>query len=204
MLPIMSFGQKVTVTADKMNDLYKGCNNPLTVVVENHDCSEVIAKSDNGSLNGSDCIYNYFNSDSTSKWTRIFVGIKKDTLINWVDTLSFRLKNIPLPTVYWGARKGGEVSKNVFLASTLLTLDYWGIDGEFDYYPIKEFSIKIFRKDSLIFENNNIDGCKLTPTITKFVQMSCNTGDIINFHNIIAIGPDKTKSYLNEINLTLK
>jgi len=44
------YSQTVSISPTKMNVLYLGVDNPLEIVVENHDCSEIIVKAWRGNL----------------------------------------------------------------------------------------------------------------------------------------------------------
>lgn len=58
--------QHAVVSADKMNVLYSGIDNPVQIAVENCSCKNVVATVTNGSLTGEGCHY-IFRSNNIGK-----------------------------------------------------------------------------------------------------------------------------------------
>jgi hypothetical protein len=200
LLPILSFSQKISISADKMDILYIGVDNPISIAIDNHNCDEIAVKSSNGNITGSNCHYKFYCEDTLLTKSSIIVGLIKDSIITWIDTFKFRLKLIPDPIVFNSNPKFNNRDIIHFFTNAGLIPVMKDFDFEVNF-TINNYSIMILRNNSVIFQESGLKGNKITSEIDDFLVDKCKSGDIIFFYDIIAVGPDKIKRLLNNIKL---
>jgi hypothetical protein len=87
--------QFVSVSCDKMNVLYIGVDNPITVAVSNYDVSKIFVKVDSGIISGENGHYNW----KVFRHTPFGASISIYTKINGMDSLLekfiYRVKRVP-------------------------------------------------------------------------------------------------------------
>jgi len=120
LLTLYLYSQTATVTADKMNVFYKGVDNPMTVVVENYACKDIVVKTDVGEIKGDGCHYYYHTKDSTASNAKVYVGVLTNSVINWIDTINVRLKLVPDPTTRIGGVYGGLLQQEELLQALMI------------------------------------------------------------------------------------
>ena len=183
LLSFSSSGQKITVSADRMNVVYMGVINPLTIVSDSYPCDQLIVTTDNGEIEKNDyCSYSYMpQKDGTSK---ISVFNSKKQLIN--ETI-FRVKRIPNPIIQINGHNNGEIKKNVLVASLGITTMLTGFD--FDArFVVMHFKIELIQNNQITF-SREIDGPRFNEEIINAFK-SLNNGDRMLISNITAKGPD--------------
>jgi hypothetical protein len=197
----LGFGQIVGVAVEKMNVLYKGIYNPLTISVESHSCKEIVVKTSNGVITGSNGKYNFMPKDSAGKSseTYLYVGIKSGSTVKWIDTLKFRVKRIPDPVPMIANISGGYISKAVLIAAACIIPTLQNFDFDLSFV-ITSYTMTMNVKGDLI--EKNAVGNKLTADMFAMINAAA-TGTKIYFENIKAICPDGTPRSLSSINLKL-
>lgn len=196
------FPQTATVTPDNFNVFYKGVDNPITVVVENCPCKDVVVKPSVGYIYGKGCHYYYkTRSDTTSTEVKIYVGELKGNDTNWIETIDYRLHLVPDPTPYIGNLEGGWIAKDLLCISGGITPRH--SFGDFSY-TVTSYSIKISRNDSVLFKFENYVGPKFENDFIKFIKENCISNDDLVFYNIIAMGKDGLHRKLTEMRFRMK
>ncbi len=203
-LTIQLYSQTAAVMPDQMNVFYKGCFNPITVVLENCSCKDIVVKTSVGEISGKGCHYNIWGFDSASHIDKVYVGILKNDVVYWIDSLYFRLKIVPDPIPYlYGLNyglKGGMIDKELLCdADGILPK----IDGFETSFMITSYSVEISRKDSVMFKSDIIGG-RFTPLLIEFIMGYCSSNDDVKFYNIMARGKDGLHRKLNEMRFKLK
>lgn len=193
--------QTATVSVDNLNVFYKGCYNPITVVVENCSCKDIVIKASAGEISGEGCHYTIGMFDTTSKIDTINVGILKNGIVNWIGTFYYRLKIVPDPTLYIGGKKGGMIDKELLCNAGGIIPK---IDGFETSFMIISYSVEISRKDSVMFKLEQINGGRFTPDLIEFTKEYCSSNDEVKFYNIIVKGKDGLRRKLNEMNFIVK
>lgn len=189
--------QTATVTQDNLDVFYKGMDNPITVVVENCSCKDIVVKPSVGNISGKGCHYNYIITyDTTSTKVKIYIGVLKENDTNWIETFDYRLHIVPDPTPYIGNLKGGWITKDLLFNSGRITPRY--SFGDFSFMVLS-YSIKIYRNDSVLFKSENYVGPIFYIDFIKFIQENCISNDDIMFYNIIARGRDGYHRKLTEM-----
>ncbi|MEI8202117.1 MAG: hypothetical protein WCH34_03840 [Bacteroidota bacterium] len=208
-------GQTVSVSATKMNLFYNGLPNPFKVVVENQDCNNIVVKATKGEIEGKECEYIYRFVDSTvnSTTTKIYVGINRKKTINWIDSVEYRINKLPdpTPTINWKMisiirehglkyyqENSGDENYTLGIINEQLNFDYML------YIPVIQYSIKIIRQDSVIFENKQIFGAKIMKNIVDKYLIAGKAGDMVIVYDIISQAPDGGKRRYDKLEYQLK
>lgn len=173
-----SYTQVIAFGADKMNVLYIGVDNPITVVAENTDCSKIKLTAKNLTLSGSDCKYvarveNIGNASITV--TYMLNGKIKNTVGE------FRVKHLPLPIFKVGT---GQKRLPLFAlkAQEFVRADLENCDIDLNF-SIDSFSVSIFSKETSTNKKVKNVGNKISND-TKELFYSLNPGEEILFTDI--------------------
>jgi hypothetical protein len=201
-----AYQQVVTVSNDKMNLLYKGISNPLTIVVEDYPCNKTIAKSDCGILKllYDSCHYEFYADSSCSYLTTIQVGIIDSGKTKWIGSKPFRVKPIYDPTATYAGTTGGHIEKQKLLSGDKIIPVMKDWDAEI-YFIVNNYSLSITRNDSLVTNETNLIGDKVSSNTKVYSELEKTvSNDIVLLYNISVTGPDKIIRILNEIKLIVK
>lgn len=139
---IRAYAQHVTVSADKMNIAYIGVSNPISVSADSVACDEIILKTDNGTIAGAGCDYNYMPGIPGN--ARIEVYTKRGNILKKIYEYPLRAKKVPPPTISVAGKTGGFISRTQLTRSP----GPESIIPDFDYdfrYIITSFTITITR-----------------------------------------------------------
>jgi len=172
------------VSPDKMNVLFIGVPNPVSVSAPGVAKSDLRVTMSNGSLNGSNGTYTAtVNSPGDATITVSGqVGGKTMTL----GSTLFRIKRIPDPKAQFAGKSSGATSAANLKAQDRLfaKLENFYFDTRFD---VVRFTMYIFkpRQDAVIL---NSSGSELTPAM-KSALNTISPGSKIVFSNILAKGP---------------
>ena len=196
-----SFSQIVGVAVEKMNVFYKGFSNPITISIENHSCKEIVVKTSNGLITGSNGKYNFMPKDSAGKSseTELYVGIKSGTTVKWIDTLKYRVKRIPDPVPMIAGMSGGVIAKSLLVTAACIIPVLQNFDFDLSFI-ITSFVMTMNIKGDLI--EKYAVGNKLTADMITLISAAA-TGTKVYFENIKATCPDGTTRSLSSINLKI-
>lgn len=187
------------VSADKMNVLYIGVPNPVSVSAPGISKDKIRLSMTGGSVSGANGQYNI----NVSTVGKAMITVSAEIAPGKVQTLStseFRMKRIPDPKVKFAGKSGGKLSTVAFRSQNRLfaALDNFDFDAKFD---IERFSLIIVKPRS------GGDATVLTTTgsgLSAPMQQAMaqlTPGSRVIFDNIIATGPDKQKRQLDALTL---
>ncbi len=199
-----TFSQSVSVEREGMNVLYQGIENPVSVAVENHRCSEILVKAEHGKIEKSeeDCSYKYKIEDCSINSTKIFVGVKNGNSINWIDTLEHRIKHLPTPGPYIaGVFDQDSIEKNRILAAYKVST-MWINCGPNVQFDVRSFHVEIRRNKKVTYERN-VEGARIDDELkTEFKKLQKD--DIVYFTEIKTKKDEEFCWQPNSIQITLK
>ncbi|SDE43946.1 gliding motility-associated protein GldM [Mucilaginibacter pineti] len=182
------------VSPDKMNVLYIGVPNPVSVSAPGVPTSSLNVHMDNGSLSGS--AGHYTATVSAIGHTKITVTGEKGMVLGATD---FRIKRIPDPKPQFAGKSGGNTSAANIRAQdrVFAQLDGFDFDAKFN---VTHFTLIIVkpRQDAIIIPGNGAD-------ISGAMRTALNTvtpGTTVIFKDIIAVGPDRSPRSLDPIVLS--
>lgn len=186
------------VSPDKMNVLYIGVDNPLSVSAAGTPTDKVKVSMTGGSLSGSGGKYNArVSSPGTAR-----ISISAEVAPGKIQTLStteFRVKRIPDPIAKFAGKTGGSMATVALKAQNAIfaKLDNFDFDANF---KVTKFTMIIAkpRADAIVLSTS---GGQLSSSM-KSALNGITPGTRVIFDNIVAVGPDGTSRQLNAVALT--
>lgn len=186
------------VSADKMNVLYIGVNNPLSVSAAGTPSDRVRVSMTGGSISGSNGKYvAKVTSPGTAR-----VSISADLGNGKAQTLSsteFRIKRIPDPVANFAGKLGGRMPGVSIKAQNTISAKLENFDFEASFRVTKFTMILAKPRSDVVIINSS--SSQLTPAM-KSALNGITPGSRVIFDNITAVGPDGTARQLNAIALT--
>lgn len=186
------------VSPDKMNVLYIGVNNPISVSAPGTPTDKIKVSMSGGSISGSGGKYNVKVSSPGTARISVSAEVapgKNQTL----STTEFRVKRIPDPTAQFAGKTGGAMATVALKAQNALfaKLDNFDFDATF---KITKFSMIIAkpRADAIVLSTS---GNNLSSAMRSALN-GITPGTRVIFDNIIAVGPDGTPRQLNAVALS--
>lgn len=106
---------RISVSNTKMNVAYLGIPNPISIVMENTDCDDLIVSVNQGKIEKTDdCYYTYI--PETAGVVKISVSSKSDTIIK---SISYRVRHIPDPKpTIGGTLTGGKIERGTLVVQS--------------------------------------------------------------------------------------
>ncbi len=200
----MLYSQEVSFSKTKLNVFIRGIDNPIKVVVENHECEDVRVSSDKGDIISTedDCRYIVRMDKSSGYEMSLFVGIKEENGILWLDTIKHRVKRIPDPLVYVAGRTGSSsIEKSELLKAKELNTEFHCYDYDMS---VEVISYKFETKSSAMdIYTKDVTGNSITKEVIDMIR-TIPVGQKVHFWDIKARMPDNTIRELPPISLTLK
>lgn len=200
------FGQQIAVSPDKNNVFYIGVDNPITVTAENCSCNDLVVKASNGTLIGKGCQY-LFRGIEPGR-ADITVYKKRGNKLKEIGNNAFRVKRLPLPVFKIGPYGGGydlnnerKVQKIVIANQQFVRAELENFDIDIKY-SIDSFSVRIFYNDSAKVKTFLNTSNKISQELSDGLSV-LKKDDIVVFHNIFIIGPDRRRYEINPLVLTI-
>ena len=185
------------VSPDKMNVLYIGVPNPVSVSAPGVAKSDIRVSMTGGSLSGSDGHYTATVSSLGQATVNVSATISGKTT-NLGSSL-FRIKRIPDPKPMFAGKSGGNTSAANIRAQdrVFAKLDNFDFDAKFN---VTRFTVLIAkpRQDVTILSSS---GSELTPAM-RAAMNTVTPGTTVVFKDIVAVGPDGTQRGLDPIVLS--
>jgi hypothetical protein len=181
------------IANDKLNIVYRGIPNPMTISIPEHSCKSLIVEVSSGQLQkpDMDCKYIY-NADTANLVTfKVFVKTKKG--LKQVGGARFRVHNIPNPDAFVSGKRNTEIPINALKVQTGMVAHLIGYDGEFNF-RIDSFNYAIIRNEMILATGKNISAY-----FDKKIKMHFSTlehNDTILFYNIYCNGADRKSKKL--------
>ncbi|HJP64216.1 MAG TPA: gliding motility protein GldM [Mucilaginibacter sp.] len=185
------------VSPDKMNVLYIGVPNPVSVSAPGIPKEKLKVSISSGSLSGSAGHYEAkVNTIGDANITVSGdVGGKTVTL----GTTKFRIKRIPDPKPQFAGKSGGNVAAANIKAQdrVFAKLDNFDFDAKFNVTRFTLILVKP-RQDPLVL---SATGSELTGQMRTAIN-SIGPGALVIFKDIVAVGPDGTQRGLDPITIS--
>ncbi len=182
------------VSPDKMNVLYIGVPNPVSVSAPGVAKEDINVNMSGGSLSGSGGHYTV--KVSSPGMAKITVSSKKGGVLGAMD---FRVKRIPDPIAVFAGKSGGATSSANIKGQdrVFARLEGFDFDAKFN---VTRFTMSILRprQDVLTYTSS---GGELSGAM-KSALGSVGPGTRVALSNIVAVGPDGQPRGLNDILLT--
>ncbi len=173
-----------TVSATKMNVMYRGLDNPIEVSVPGVAPNNISVNISGGSMSGGNG--KYIVKPGAGKEITISVGAKSvDGKSTSMGSYKFRVKSVPTPLITWAGQKtGGKVAASAASGNPLIPKME---DFDFDVYSvINSFSIA-FSLNGSYFAKNGVNGNQIPNDISSKIRTL----------------PKGTKIYFDDIKITV-
>jgi len=187
------------VSPDKMNVLYIGVNNPISVSAPGTPTDKVRVSMSGGSISSAGGgKYNVrVSSPGTAR-----ISVSAEVAPGKTQTLSsteFRVKRIPDPIAKFAGKTGGSMATVALKAQNALfaKLDNFDFDASF---KVTKFTMILAkpRADAIVLSTS---GGQLSSSMSSALN-GIVPGTRVIFDNIVAVGPDGTSRQLNAVALT--
>lgn len=187
------------VSPDKMNVLYIGVNNPISVSAPGTPTDKIRVSMSGGSISSAGGgKYNVrVSSPGTARIT-----VSAEVAPGKTQTLSsteFRVKRIPDPIAKFAGKTGGSMATVALKAQNALfaKLDNFDFDASF---KVTKFTMIIAkpRADAIVLSTS---GGQLSSSMSSALN-NIVPGTRVIFDNIVAVGPDGSPRQLNAVALT--
>lgn len=183
------------VAATRLNVLYLGVDNPVTIAASGYDPSEIAVAIDNGTITGEKG--QYVVRPAKIGVANVTVSYKKEE----IQKSTFRVKFVPDPVAKVGSIKGfGSIDKSFMLKQkeVIADMEYFDFDLGFKVVEFKVSSnmggnTHVCLSKSNLFTQEQYD-------LIKKVKV----GQKIHIEEIKAVGPDGSIRQLGSIAITLK
>ena len=197
--PPLPSNQIGVVSADKMNVLYIGVDNPISVVIAGVPIEQTKVSVSDGTISETDKLGTYnVRVTRPGKLT-----IRAEGITNQGKTVSkeldFRIKRISDPTIKLGKKRGGRIKIAHFKNQKGLTaeLENFNYDAEFH---IVCYTISLNHHQDILMRENR--GATFQDAAKVLIQKA-KKGDVISFDDIRVKGPDETNRKLPPLSFLL-
>ena len=187
------------VSPDKMNVLYIGVNNPISVSAPGTPTDKVRVSMSAGSISSAGG--GKYNVRVSSPGTA-HISVSAEVAPGKTQTLSsteFRVKRIPDPIAKFAGKTGGSMATVALKAQNALfaKLDNFDFDASF---KVTKFTMILAkpRADAIVLSTS---GGQLSSSMSSALN-GIVPGTRVIFDNIVAVGPDGTSRQLNAVALT--
>ncbi|MEP7171551.1 MAG: GldM family protein, partial [Bacteroidota bacterium] len=192
-----------TISADKMNVLYIGVDNPMSISVPAVANDLVTVTATGGGVTFTKDPKagggHYIFKATTQGPCTISVSAKMDNKNMPMGSMPYRVKRLPDPVAKMANLKGGNINKSTLAAQAIIPV----MEGfDFDLFPkITSFRVTIIRrgKDPLDLSSTSNS---LTPDMKNAI-MQAPLGTKLYFEQIKAAMPDATTRTLSPLNFVL-
>jgi gliding motility-associated protein GldM len=192
-----------TVSADAMNVIYIGIDNPFTVSVPGVPDEKVKVVVTNAALTPDPKLGkgHYIAKATTTGEAVVKVTADFNGKPMQMGEFKFRLKRIPNPVAKIGGKKDGSIPKNVLAAQSAIIPEMEGFDFNL-FSKVKSFKMSRYGKGRDPVEKSS-ESNVLTEEMKNIISTS-RPGDKILFEYIKATMPDNTVRDINSIALTIQ
>jgi len=190
-------GESTTVISpDKMNVLYIGLENPVSISMSGVPEEKIQARMTNGTITRQG--KSWIARPSASGTATIIASGVVDGKTVTSEPSVFRVKMVPTPIAKVGGKSGGKIERNELRAQLGILAEME--DFLFDLrYQVTQFSLIVnIRGDERVLVSRS---ASFTPEQKALIE-TLSKGTRVSFSDIKARGPDGTKDLL-DINLTI-
>jgi gliding motility-associated protein GldM len=193
------------VSADKMNVLYIGVENPMSISVPGVADANVTATVSGGGTTlvkdvklGSS---KYIAKATTQGEANIAIAAKLDGKSVPMGQFKYRVKRVPDPVAMVNGKKGGPINKAELAAATSVNSIMENFDFEL-YFKVNKFRMTLIKKGRDPVELDAPSNL-ITPAMKAAISGS-GPGAKVYFEYIKASGPDGTTRSLGSVNFVLQ
>lgn len=192
----------VTISPMKMNVLYLGIPNPVSISAPGIATENLEISFNNGRFekNGETFVVYPAKLDVTGKNTSISVMAKKDGQSRPMGSMSFRVKEVPPPLATIGGKNGGNLKKEELLSEDGIFAELKDFDFDLKF-RVTQFDVSL-SSGGYVNTYPSKDNKFTSEQRTQFGKLS--QGSLIYIDNIMAKGDDGTTRPLSPISFKIR
>jgi gliding motility-associated protein GldM len=196
------------VSPDKMNVIYIGVDNPMSISVPGVADANVLVSTP-GNMGGLKIKKNpkagggkyIATARAQSVKAKISVSAKLGEKNVPMGSFEFRIKRVPDPVAMIGGKKGGSINKSVLAAQSSVNSIMENFDFEL-YFKVKSFRMTLIRRGKDPVEMD-AKSSRITADMKRAIRKA-GPGSKVYFEYIKASGPDGTTRKLSSVNFVLQ
>lgn len=184
-----------TVAPTKMNVMYRGLENPISVSAPGMASDNIEISVTNGEWRKGEAKGEYFITPGTENITTITASTIVDGKRTTLGSYNFRIKRVPAPTPKIGGKTSGQFGREELIAAGGLMVPLEDFDFEGYKYTIVSYDFNTNIGGDIKRSNNN-KGSKFSSDVQDFINAS-RRGQTLNFVNIRVKGSDGEERLLD-------
>ncbi|MGZ5244975.1 MAG: type IX secretion system motor protein PorM/GldM [Bacteroidia bacterium] len=199
------FTGSATISADAMNMLYIGLENPMSVSVPGFSDAQTIVNFSGGAGQRKTGPGKYIlKPDGSNRLIKVSVAAKMpDGSTKAMGQQEYRVRKVPNPEVLFGTKSGGVISRGELLTVSMVNA---GLGEGFAYeglkFQVKGYTFAMSPKAGGNSYFENVSGNRITGSIRAKLQ-NARPGDMIVIAQVDVVGPSG-KKMLNGTNFTVR
>ena len=183
-----------TVAPTKMNVMYRGLENPISVSAPGMASDKIEISVTNGEYKKGAVKGEYFITPGSENITTVTAYATVDGKKTTLGTYNFRIKRVPAPTPKIGGKTSGQFGKEELLTAGGLMVPLEDFDFEGYKYTVVSYDFNTNIGGDIKRSNNN-KGSKFSADVKDFINAS-RRGQTLNFTNIRVKGSDGVETLL--------
>ena len=177
-----------TVAPTKMNVMYRGLENPISVSAPGMASDKIEISVTNGEYKKGAVKGEYFITPGSENITTVTAYATVDGKKTTLGTYNFRIKRVPSPTPKIGGKAGGQFSREELIAAGGLMVPLEDFDFEGYKYTVVSYDFKTNIGGDIKRSKGN-KGSKFSSDVQDFINTS-RRGQTLIFETIRVKGPD--------------
>jgi len=189
----------VAISLNKMNVVYAGIDNPLTIAIAGIPSDKIVVTADKGTLSGNNGNYilslPYLKNDTVKNITITIYFKSPDGNQNEIAKRVLRVKQVPKPEVYFGEKKDGDkITKDELNATDSIKVQMKDFVIDELQYTVKRYKLIFVPRggNAQPFETKNV----VCNSDIKAAFSKAVPGDIIMVYDIYATYPGSNEMRL--------
>ena len=183
-----------TVAPTKMNVMYRGLENPISVSAPGMASDKIEISVTNGEYKKGAAKGEYFITPGSENITTVTAYATVDGKKTTLGTYNFRIKRVPPPTPKIGGKTSGQFGREELIAAGGLMVPLEDFDFEGYKYTVVSYDFNTSIGGDIKRANNN-KGSKFSADVMDFIKAS-RRGQTLIFDNIRVKGSDGEESPL--------
>lgn len=183
-----------TVAPTKMNVMYRGLENPISVSAPGMASDKIEITVTNGEWRKGEAKGEYFVTPGSENITTVTAYATVDGKKTTLGSYNFRIKIVPDPTPKIGGKTSGQFDKEELIAAEGLMVPLEDFDFEGYKYTVVSYDFNTNIGGDIKRSNNN-KGSKFSAVVQDFIKAS-RRGQTLNFVNIRVKGSDGVERQL--------
>ncbi|MBU0486465.1 MAG: hypothetical protein KKA07_17485 [Bacteroidetes bacterium] len=178
---------RAVVAATKMNVVYAGLVNPISIAVPEVSDDDLLVSVSSGTITRTGPGEYDLNCGSGVNEITISVSCKSGSTTTPVGTYSFRVKNVPDPIIVFSGKKGGVLTKESIIANPFLiaVLENFLFDGI--AFNVVSYTFATTQGDKNI--EQTCKGNRLDAQALELIK-NLESGTKFSLESIKVVGPD--------------